>query len=530
MLLTGKNIIDNNFSSLGEETFRAYDPQTREYITPEYFEATTEEINKALGKASEDFEYFAGTSHFQRAELLESIADEIQKLGEILIERAMQETALSENRLQSEKSRTIKQLKLFATVLYETTWLDIRIDANDEGLDIISRKDIRQLHIPIGPVAVFTSGNFPLAFSVAGGDVASALAAGCPIIVKAHPSHPGTSELLAKAVLNALNKCNLPSGIFSMLHGASHKVGQELVKHPLLKAAAFTGSFAGGKALFDLAMQRKEPIPFYAEMGSINPVFFLPGAIHKNQDKIATDYVASFNLSVGQFCTNPGISFLFDNDDAISFINKICSQTQAAPSGAMLSTQIENHLKQQLEKVEKVTSCVLLAQGDAPDNYIAPALYKINADEFLNNELFHEEFFGPVSFLVMLSNEEELFRCINALKGQLTAAIQMEEEDQPLAKTVIEKLKFKVGRLIINNFPTGVEVCHAMHHGGPFPASTNPLFTSVGSASIKRFLRPLCYQNFPQALLPEELQNDNSHHIWRLVNGNFTQKSIKNEF
>jgi len=527
MKLKGKNIIDNHFISKGDTFFNAYNPIERVILEPAFFEANAHEIDLAVQKAFDVFPEFAETDSMLRAELLETIADEIDILGNQLIERAMLETGLTEARLLSEKERTTNQLRLFASYLHEGLWLEPRIDTiEDEEFNAIVKEDIRQLQIPLGPVAIFTAGNFPLAFSVAGGDSVAALAAGCPVIIKSHPNHPGTAELLAIAVLNAINKCNVPAGIFALIHGQSHEVSNILVAHPLLKACAFTGSYTAGKALYDLSVKRPEPIPFFAEMGSVNPIFFLPHALTHKTELISEGFVNSVNLGVGQFCTNPGLAFAFNTPELLDFLQCLKNDMGKMQATPMMTIDIEERLKNQLSGIEQLGNIDLLVKGFANDNGIVPSLYRVSAHTFINNPIFQEEFFGPVSFFVILENEDELEKVLNIIKPQLTASIHAHPEDNIIAQKIVKILKYKVGRLIMNGFPTGVEVCHAMHHGGPFPATTSPYFSSIGTTSIKRFLRPLCYQNFSDDILPEVLCNNNTLHTWRLINGNLTKKSI----
>jgi len=387
----------------------------------------------------------------------------------------------------------------------------------------VSKPDIRYMQKPLGPVGVFGASNFPLAFSVAGGDTASALAAGCTIVVKAHPAHAGTCEIVGNAILNAVQKTGMPAGTFNMVQGRSNDVGMAIVKHPLIKALGFTGSFCGGKALFDAAAQRPEPIPVYAEMGSTNPVFILSGALKDNKDEIAAGLAASVCLGVGQFCTNPGLVFLEDSEESETFKKATAQIFTETESGTMLTSAIKNSYKNGQEDLAAQKGVEILAQGKSPGNEFqgTPTIMQTSAQEFFTSRIFENEVFGPSTLMVTAEKRSELFKIAENLQGHLTVTIWANEADLDKYADLIDILERKAGRLIINGFPTGVEVCPAMAHGGPFPATTDSRSTSVGTAAIFRFTRPVCYQNFPDSLLPDELKNNNPLNIRRMVDGKY---------
>ncbi len=521
MELTGQNFIGNERSGQGTATFYAVNPATGAEMPPAFHEATPQEIDQAILKAEEAFLAYSKTSGQERALFLETIADEIIALGDSLIKRCCEETGLTEARLTGERGRTVNQLRLFASLLREGSWVDARIDTADPNRQPAPKPDIRSMQKALGPVGIFGASNFPLAFSVAGGDTASALAAGCPVVVKAHPAHPGTCEMIAYAIQNAIQKTQMPEGIFSMVHGRSTEVGMAIVEHPLIKAIGFTGSLKGGKALFDAAVRRAEPIPVYAEMGSTNPVFILPGALHEKKTEIAKDLTASVILGAGQFCTNPGLVFWEASEAAAQFQNELASNFQAAVSATMLTSGIHRAYQSALENLGKQAGIAVLAKGKTEGTGFqgTACLQQTSADYFLVNEQLEEEIFGPSTLMVTANHKSELLAIARKLQGHLTATLWATEDDLQNYADLIRILERKAGRLIRNGFPTGVEVCHAMAHGGPFPATTDSRSTSVGTLAIARFTRPVCYQNFPDALLPDELKNDNPLGIWRLVNG-----------
>ncbi|MFT6810177.1 MAG: alpha-ketoglutaric semialdehyde dehydrogenase [Saprospiraceae bacterium] len=522
-MLSGKNFIGNKRSQQSKTSFTAINPVDASEILPDFFEATIDEVDEAIQLAGAAFGVYKNSSGIDRANFLDTIAAEILELGDILINRACAETGLPTGRITGERGRTMNQLKMFASVLREGSWRDARIETAIPDRQPAPKSDLRSIQIAIGPVGIFGASNFPLAFSVAGGDTASALASGCPVIVKAHPSHPGTCELIAGAVLSAIEKCNMPNGTFSMVHGISHKVGMAIVENPDIKAVGFTGSYKGGKALFDAANQREEPIPVYAEMGSVNPIFLLPQALKNGTNDLALGLFNSFTLGVGQFCTNPGLVFTENSEVSDNFEAALLSNVNASSSGIMLNEGICKNYRSGVKNLAEEDEVEVVASGDKSDNgYGAEAnIFKTTVNDFLTKDILEEEIFGPTTTVVRASTKEELLSAATKLKGHLTATIFGTDEDLQQYKELVDILQLKVGRLIINNFPTGVEVCHAMVHGGPFPSTTNAQSTSVGSAAINRFTRPICYQNFPQHLLPAELNDQNSLNIWRLVNGSY---------
>ena len=524
MTLTGKNILGDRLSSAGSNTFYAFNPATGEKMEPVFIEANSQEIDTAVQLANTGFQEYRMKSGRDRAEFLEAIASEILALGEGLIRRCMEETGLPEARLTGERGRTVNQLKLFAELLREGSWVEAKIDHADPDRKPLPKQDIRSMLKPLGPVAVFGASNFPFAFSVAGGDTASALAAGCTVVVKSHPAHPGTSEMVAHAIQRAVQKCKMPEGTFSMLNGTSVDVGLGMVEHPLIKAVGFTGSFQGGRAIFDAAAKRNEPIPVFAEMGSSNPVFILPKALAERKDVIAQGLSTSVNLGVGQFCTNPGLVFLQTSEDTESFKASLAEHVSKSAAGVMLSSGISQNYHSGLEKARSIQGVELLAQGQEAVSSCHGTSYLLHAtaQSFLNEPALQEEVFGP-STLLITGNKDELMEAAYRLHGHLTVSIHGTEDALVAYGELISLLEQKAGRLIINDYPTGVEVCHSMVHGGPYPATTDSRSTSVGTGAIKRFVRPVCYQGFPPALLPDELQDDNPLNIWRLVDGKTTQ-------
>ncbi|WP_047246648.1 aldehyde dehydrogenase (NADP(+)) [Maribacter thermophilus] len=510
-----------------KDCFKAVNPATNEVLEGEFKNATISDINKAVNKATEAFQTYRKAENEQKALFLEQIATEIENLGDALIERGNLETALPVGRLQGERGRTMNQLRLFANVVREGSWVDARIDKAQPDRTPIPKSDIRHMTIPLGPVAVFGASNFPLAFSTAGGDTASALAAGCPVVYKGHPAHPGTTELVAKAIETAIEKTGMPKGTFTLLQGNSIEVGEVLVKHEGIKAVGFTGSYRGGMAIFEYANNRPVPIPVFSEMGSSNPVFILPQALKERGEKIAEGLANSINMGVGQFCTNPGLTFLSDGTTN-GFINTLQDRINAQEAGTMLTSGIQSSYKKGIEYFESQESLEIVAKGknDEGANKAVSTVFKTNIETFLSNGTLAEENFGPSSVVVADVSKEKLLQAAKELEGHLTATVHGTEEDLENYSELFDILEQKVGRVLINGFPTGVEVCHSMVHGGPFPATTAPSSTSVGTNAIKRFVRPVCYQDYPQALLPKELKDENPLNIWRLVDGNFTKEKL----
>lgn len=512
--LTGVSLIAGQPGGRDCETFRAYNPADGQPIDPAYYTAGEPELNAAVEGAAAAAPFLAASSGADRAKLLRAMADAIDAAASELIERAHLETALPEPRLKGEVTRTSNQLRLFATVVEEGSWVMARIDTA-EPQRTPPKPDIRSMLRPLGPVAVFGASNFPLAFSVAGGDTASALAAGNPVIVKAHPAHPGTSELAGRALTKAVKQCGFPAGTFSLLFDAGTRIGSALVCHPLIRAVGFTGSFKGGRALMDLAAGRPQPIPVYAEMGSANPVFILPRALRERSESIAAGLHTSFTLGAGQFCTKPGLVFV--NNSEAPFLTRLRELTAAAPGFSLLSSGIAQAYAAGLEHRSALPSTT----GSPKDTGFAAhaALLETDYVAFAADPSLHEELFGPSTLLITGAGSEEMMAAARSLTGHLTASIFGTEDDLRDYAELISILETKVGRIIFNGFPTGVEVTHAMVHGGPYPATSDGRSTSVGSQAILRFARPVCYQDFPQDTLPAELKDSNPRKILRLWNG-----------
>lgn len=517
MELHGKNLIGNSLSANGTTTFNSYDIVAEKMLETNFHEATTDEINAAVAVAANAFNIYKNKSGKEKAVFLECIATEIEALGEILITTASTETGLPVARITGERGRTTGQLRLFAAMIAKGDWVNAIIDTAQPDRKPLPRADIRQMQIALGPVAVFGASNFPLAFSVAGGDTVSALAAGCPVVFKAHHAHPATCELVGTAIINAAKKCNMPEGVFSMLHGKSNDVGQALVNCPAIKAVGFTGSFKGGKALYDAGVRRREPIPVYAEMSSVNPVVFLPGILKEKSPALAENFAASIVLGAGQFCTNPGVFLLLKNEDSENFITLLKDTLLTKPAAAMLTAGINSAYAKGIEKQRQANSVNGLTafEGNQP----MPHLLKTDVQTVLNNPGLLEEVFGPSTIAIMANDIDELIHCCKNLEGQLTATVHGTENELADAVNLIQVLQSKASRLNLNGFPTGVEVCNAMVHGGPFPATTDVRTTSVGTQAIYRFTRPVCYQDFLQSMLPDELKDTNPLKIIRLVNG-----------
>lgn len=526
--MQGKNFIGNTRSAQGEQTFQAFNPATNEALEGAFRAATEQELEQTMHLASEAFQQLKNYSGAQKGAFLRTIADEIEALGDTLVQRACAESGLPEGRIIGERGRTMNQLRAFAQLVEEGSWVDARIDTAQPERQPVPKVDIRKQLVAIGPVVVFGASNFPLAFSVAGGDTASALAAGNPVIVKAHSAHLGTSELVATAIIKAAEKCDMPNGTFSMLYGNGHSVGQALVKHPVTQAVGFTGSGFGGKALYQLAQQRPQPIPVFAEMGSVNPVVLLPDALRNRGVQIAQQYAGSITLGSGQFCTNPGLLLGIASDELTAFETALGEAIQAIAPTTMLTKGIAKAFDEGAEQALKQTAVQVVAQAEQPNepNRGRATVAKVSGADFLKNPTLHEEVFGPYSLLVVCANQAELAQAIQSLEGQLTATVMGEETELAAHKNIIASLQDRVGRLIYNGVPTGVEVCPSQHHGGPFPSTTDSRFTSVGTDAIKRFARPVAFQNCPQALLPQELQDANPLNIWRLTDGKWSNEAI----
>jgi len=527
MELHGRSIIRAEPSTNREgEPFRAYDPALGQPLEPPYYEANETDIEQAFELADRAFDIYRHKPAKEIAAFLEGIANQIMALGDDLITRVSAETGLPAKRFTGERARTLGQLRMFADVAREGSWVEATIDLAQPERKPLPKPDVRRMLIPIGPVVVFGASNFPLAFSVAGGDTASALAAGNPVIVKAHPAHPGTSEMVARAIVRAAEETGMPAGVFSLLHGTSHGLSLKLVRHPVATAVGFTGSLKAGRAIFDSAAQRPNPIPVYAEMGSVNPVFMLPGALHESGDALATGLHQSVTLGVGQLCTCPGLAIGLRDGAMNKFIASTTQLFESALPATMLHPGILRAYQEGLSRlgqVEGVEGKSSVATADENKTEAQAAVFVTAAETFLAHEELSEEVFGPATVIVSCASKEEILKVAHRLQGHLTATIHGTSEDLAEYKDLVEVLQKKVGRLVFNGFPTGVEVCAAMHHGGPYPATTDVRSTSVGAYAIKRFARPICFQNFPQESLPVELQDENRLGIWRIVDSQATR-------
>ncbi len=481
-------------------------------------DATPGEIRSEMEKAWKAFHIYRKCSLKQRADFLRAIANGIEALGDELLQVTGEETNLPQARLRNERARTMYQLTSYADACERGDWLEARIDTAVPDKNP-PKPDIRKMQVPLGPVVVFGAANFPFAYSTAGGDTATAFAAGCPVIVKAHPAHARTSELVAKAILNAAAACNMPEGVFAHVHGASFEVGKALVEHPFTKAVGFTGSFAGGKQLFDWASQRKEPIPVFAEMSSINPVFLLPGKMKTAATEMAKMYAGSITLGVGQFCTNPGLLIGLEGKELDSFMNVLGKEiTNIAPASMLHPGIFKNYRNKKDEALKQQgVDTVAVSETKPEQNQGSPTIATATGQTFLKNPLLHREVFGPYSLVIRCKDMKEMLLVAKQLEGQLTATLMATDDDVIKHTDLAEAVKNICGRFILNGVPTGVEVCLGMQHGGPFPATTDARFGSVGADAIKRFVRPLAFQNWPDALLPDELKEANPLGIWRTV-------------
>ncbi|MEL7966074.1 aldehyde dehydrogenase (NADP(+)) [Vreelandella neptunia] len=521
MTLEGKLLIGQEAVSGHSNPINAINPATNEILEPVYMGGTRADVECACELAETAFNTYRETSLEARAMFLETIASEIEGIGDELIERAMAETGLPRARLEGERGRTCGQLRLFANVVRAGEWLDVRIDPAMPDRQPMPRADLRQRHIGLGPVAVFGASNFPLAFSVAGGDTASALAAGCPVIVKGHSAHPGTSELVGRALQRAVKTCGQPEGTFSLLFGSGSEIGQALVADPRIQAVGFTGSRGGGNALMKTAQARPQPIPVYAEMSSINPVFLMPEALKTRGKQIAEGFVGSLNMGAGQFCTNPGLVIAVKGPELDDFIAAAAEGVRGSAPQTMLTPGIHDAYEKGLSRLSsnaKVREAAHGQVGESP-NQCRAGLFVTKAEDFLTEPELQEEVFGATSLVIECADQNDMKRVAAQLEGQLTITLQLDDSDLPAAQALMPIMERKAGRILANGWPTGVEVCHAMVHGGPCPATSDSRTTSVGSAAILRFLRPVCYQALPEALLPEPLRDSNPWRVSRLVDG-----------
>ncbi|RMB59178.1 aldehyde dehydrogenase (NADP(+)) [Dokdonia sinensis] len=499
-MITGKNQIGFNQSAQGSKTYHTINPKTNATNPTTFHEATQSEIDTACAKAKDAFTSYSKTTGTERAKFLRTIASEIEALGESLIQMYTTESALPEGRANGERGRTLGQLRMFADLVENDDWRNPTKTGENNGL--------RKALIPIGPIAVFGASNFPLAFSTAGGDTASALASGCPVIVKSHPMHSGTGEMIATAITKAAQSCDIPDGVFSNLNSSGIEVGEQLVKHPAIKAVGFTGSHKGGRALFNLAAKRDSPIPVFAEMGSINPVIITTKAIKKRGAELAETYAGSITMGAGQFCTNPGLILTVVSDETTAFVQDLADKTAALDAQCMLGpnivkTYVKNTQEMQSQEGLKIVATTQNASGD---NMAQAQIATVSGKHFLKNSTLQQEVFGPFSLVVQSQDTDELLKIIHTLEGQLTATLIAEDEELNELQEITTGLQEKVGRIIFNGVPTGVAVEDAMTHGGPYPASTDSRFTAVGNHSILRWVRPFSFQDFPEALLPEYLK------------------------
>ncbi|MAG56175.1 MAG: aldehyde dehydrogenase (NADP(+)) [Planctomycetes bacterium] len=527
MELHGRHLIaDAPSADAADTTFTGVDPTTGDALSPPYCDATDAEVDRALAAAEAAHSQLIDLDRESRAKFLEAVADGIMGLGDALLERAGKETALPAARLTGERGRTCAQLRQFASVVRDGSHLEPRIDHALPDREPLPKPDVRQMHVPLGPVVVFGASNFPLAFSVAGGDTASALAAGCPIVVKGHPNHPGTSEMVGRVIQSAVRAAGLPAGTFSLVHGRGHAVGLAMVKNPRTRAVGFTGSLSGGRALIDAVATREDPIPVYAEMGSVNPVVILPGAASERGEAIANGLFGAVTLGVGQFCTNPGLVFALDDENTSALVHRLEALAADAPDGTFLHAGIRTGYRAGCDRLDAVDGVARSGRADGDGGpggaRATPAVYTTDAATFRDHPALAEEVFGPSTLVVRCPHRDDLTAALATLSGQLTATLHATDADLLGAGDLVALLRDCSGRLVLNGFPTGVEVCPSMHHGGPWPATSDVRTTSVGTAAVRRFLRPFCYQGFPQHLLPDELKDGNPLGIMRLVDGAWT--------
>ena len=526
--MTGKNYIGNQLVATGTKTYKTFNPELNQENETVFVEASSKEIEEAVNLAASAFKEFRTISGVKKAEFLNAIADEILAVDDLLIQTYCSESGLPEGRAKGERGRTVGQLRSFANLVAEGSWVEATIDEAQPNREPMPKSDIRKMLIPLGPVVVFGASNFPLAYSTAGGDTAAALASGCPVLVKSHPMHAGTGELVASAIVKAAKKTGMPNGVFSNLNSSGIEVGQQLVAHPKVKAVGFTGSIKGGRALLDLAAKRAEPIPVFAEMGSINPVIILPKAVENRYQEIAKTYAGSVTLGAGQFCTNPGLLLGIKSESLSNFIAEVSEEIIKINPSCMLHPNIKKGYTDNKEKIVSQDKVSVTANytSSIKNNYAEQAIVTVDGKTFLENTTLHLEVFGPFSMIVQCDNASQLEEIIANLEGQLTGTVISDENEISDYQNVISALQNRVGRIIFNGVPTGVEVCESMVHGGPYPASTDSRFTAVGINSIKRWVRPFSYQDWPNELLPKELQNENPMSIFRTIEGLRTTKKI----
>lgn len=518
--ITGDLLVGHDILLRGNRSLSAVDPSSGVTLEPAFALATLDDVEHACNLAAAALDEYRAIDLQKRALFLEQIATNIAAIRCDLLERATAESGLPGYRLEGEFNRTVNQLRLFARVVRDAEWLDLRVDPELPDRTPLPRPDIRLRQIPLGPVAVFGSSNFPLAFSVAGGDTASALAAGCPVVVKGHLAHPGTSELVGRAVQSAVKECGMPPGTFSLLPGAND-IGAAIVRHPAIKAVGFTGSSGGGMALVSIASSRPEPIPVYAEMSSVNPVFLFPGALSRRAEAMAEDFVVSLTVGAGQLCTNPGVLIATAGDELDRFVDKVVDGVSLHKPGPMLTSGIHEAYDKGVERFSTHTGVTTLAKSLMPEgvNRSHAVFFETSAAEFSADPILAEEVFGASSLLVKCADIAEMQVVAETLRGQLTATLHISGEDFEQAGALIPILERKAGRILVNGWPTGVEVSDSMVHGGPFPATSDSRATSVGTMAIRRFLRPVSYQNIPEELLPRELRQKTLAHLPHLRDG-----------
>ena len=527
-MLSGTNLIGYQHFKGGKVTFKTINPQTNTENPTQFTEATSNEINLAVQLAKNAFSEYQNCSNQDKHDFLIQISKNILNLGEDLIEMYCSESGLEFKRALAERERTIWQIKLFSSQLLSGEWINASIDFAIPERRPNTKPDLRKMLIPLGPVVVFGSSNFPLAYSTAGGDTISALASGCPVIVKSHPMHSGTGELIAQAIVDAAQKTGMPEGVFSNINSSNYVAGTHLVSHSDIKAVGFTGSISGGRALFDLANKREEPIPVFAEMGSINPVILFPEALKERNQELAETFANSITLDSGQFCTNPGLMIGIESEELDDFIGNISKEIVAKNPTCMLHPRILDNYNENKELLCNQDGLELPGcyQGEVKSNFGQQAIATAKGETFLANKTLHLEVFGPFSLIIRCKNFEEMEAVINSLEGQLTGTIIAESSELDDSKNIVSALKNRVGRLIFNGVPTGVEVCKSMHHGGPYPATSNSHFTAVGHDAITRWARPISFQNWPNNLLPKELKNENPLDILRNIDGEWTKRKI----
>ncbi len=529
MSILGKNYIGYSVSSANAKTFQSYVPAQNIHLPETFHPATHAEVDEAMNKAEHAFDAYAALPPARRADFLKAITEEIMAFGDELLERAHLETGLPMARLQGERGRTINQLTQFADLIREGSWVQASVDTAQPDRAPAPKPDLRKMLIPIGPIVVFGSSNFPFAYSIAGVDTAPALAAGNPVILKAHPAHPGVSDLTAQAIVKAARRTGMPDGVFSMLYDDGYEVGTALVKHPCTKAVGFTGSYKGGMALYKMAQERKEPIPVFSEMGSVNPVVILPDTLAAQTESLAKSMAGSVTLGAGQFCTNPGLVFTVKSPALASFEKQYGEEINKIASAPMLTEGIQANYYKLREKALAEPGVHALALSEVKsdgENQSQASVATVSGKSFIAHPTLHEEVFGPFSLLVVCDSIEELQSAIAHLPGQLTCSLMANAEEAGRYPKLVRLLSRRAGRFIMNGVPTGVEVCASMHHGGPFPSTTDSRFTSVGRDAILRFVRPQSFQDWPDSLLPDELKDANPLTIWRLVNNEWTKNAV----